>query len=875
MTWRFWHRRNRDAELDEEIAHDLLLETEEGVRSGMSRGEAERASRQDFGNVLLTTEATRQIWAWRTLEILAQDLRYAARTFRHSPGFAATSVLALALGIGANTAIFTVFDQIAFRPLPVKDGDRIVGIYETFHGRFDRNMHGNIHMLSYPEFLNYQAHNRVFTEFAAYAEIRHLSLAGTQPEPISGLLVTPGYFRVLGADTGLGRTFLSEECSTPHAVAILSNAYWQRRFGSDPGIIGKTIRLNQTLFTIVGVTAPGFIGTTATPPDVLLPVSMQPEVMADLPPGEPQNFLAAENLSWLSAVGKLKRGITARQAQSDVGFLASQMDQSYSGRTTAVSVLPSTFLSNPDARTAVLVGGSLVMVAVGLVLFVACANVANLLLARATVRQREIAVRLSIGATRGRLMRQLLTESTALALLGGGLGLLFSQKSLLVGRAWIGLPGVDLTPDFNVLSYTFLVSIAASLMFGLIPALQATTPNLSGALKEEGSFAGQRVHKSKLRNRLISVQVAICCVLLVGAGLLVRGLVNLNRVDPGFLVKNVLLTSLDLRVQNYDDTKAAAFYRELLGRIDVEPGAHSALAAVPPLRGVRVTSVQLEDQAGLHETYSNLVSSSYFNVLGINLLRGRAFTEAEAAREDAVAIVSDAMAKAYWKGQNPVGKRFLYGGQGRMHAVQVVGVASDVRSIHISAPDGPLFYLPARPDTALTVVTRFETASSSGGTIEHIVHQLDPAVLVSVRTMQDNLDRETSAVRLGAGLALLLGGLALVLATVGIYGVTAYVVSQRTHEIGIRTALGAERASILRWILAEAMHPVSAGILIGLPLAAAASMASSKLLLGVRPLDPIAFLAVAVFIGLVAAVASYLPARRALRVDPITALRYE
>jgi hypothetical protein len=318
------------------------------------------------------------------------------------------------------------------------------------------------------------------------------------------------------------------------------------------------------------------------------------------------------------------------------------------------------------------------------------------------------------------------------------------------------------------------------------------------------------------------------------------GLINLNTVDPGFQVENVFLTSLDLQLQKYDGARAASFYRELLARIDSEPGVQSALAAVPPLRNVRITGVELEIQPAMAapiETNSNVVSSSYFDMLGIRLLQGRAFSGAEAARGDPVAVISDAMARAYWKGQNALGKRFRYGAKGRMQTAEVVGIATDVRSTHISSPDGPVFYLPARPGADRG--SRSASARPLAGTIQQIVHQLDPTVLASVRTIEDNLEHETEPTRLGAGLALLLGGLALTLASVGIYGATAYVVSQRTHEIGVRMALGAGTPNILLWILSETVRPVSVGIAIGLPLAAAASMASSRLLLGVHPLDPV------------------------------------
>ena len=875
MWWRIWNRKRRDDDLDAEIAHDLLLETEERIQEGMPRREAESASRKDFGNVLLVKETTREIWAWRTLEILAQDLVYAVRALRRSPGFAVASILALALGVGVNSAIFTIFDEIAFRPLPIPGGDRVVGIYETFHGQFNRNMHGNSHMLSYSEFQNYQAHNRVFTEMAAYAQVRRLTLAGAQPERVSGVLVTENYFRILGGRMAMGRAFAGEELASPRAVVVLSNSYWQRRFARDPEIVGKTIQLNQILFTVIGVTAPGFVGTTTTPPQLWMPLTMQPQVMADLAPPEPQNFLTAENLSWLGAVGKLKPGTTARQAKAGLQFLASQMDANFPGRVTEVGVLPSTLLENPDARTALMIGGGLVMAAVSLVLFVACANVANLLLVRATVRQREIAVRLSIGATRGRLIRQLLTESTLLAVSGAAFGLLLAQRALAASRTLLDIPNVDLSVNLHVLSYTLVLAVAASLMFGLLPALQATRPNLSGALKEESWVAGRHVRKSRLRGRLIALQVAICCVLLVCAALLIRGLLNLNSLDPGFHVKNVYLTSFDLRMQNYDDVRSAAFYGEFLARLDSQPGVQSAAAALAPLGGVRMVQVALEGQAraaGLREVNTNIVSANYFAVMGIRLLQGRTFREDEEYDRHPVAVVSEAMAKAYWPGQSALGKRFFYG----LRAAEVIGVAQDVRSTHISSPDGPFFYLMARPENhQFTVLTRSAAGIPLTATIQQIVHQLDPAVLVSVRTMEDNLEHETSPVRLASELALLLGALSLSLAAVGIYGVTAYSVSQRTHEIGVRMALGAERAGILRWMLSEAMRPVCIGIAIGLPLAAAGSITSARLLLGVHPLDPAAFLAVTLFLVLVSLVASYLPARRATRVDPMTALRYE
>jgi putative ABC transport system permease protein len=871
-------RKRADREFSAEIAAHLALMQEEYERRGMTPEQARRESLVTMGGVEQAREMHREARAFSLLDQLGQDVRYALRQLFHSPGFATTAVLVLALGIGINTAIFTVFDEVAFRPLPVKDGDRIVGIFESFHGQYTRQVFGSIHFLSFPEFQQYATQNRVFSGTAAYADARGLTMEGSHPEPVSGMLVTQDYFSVLGASPALGRVFLPEETSSPHAVAVLSNSFWRQHFGGDAGVVGKTIQLNKNVYTVVGVTGPGFSGAEVKPPDVWLPISMQPLIMTDLSLGLPQDFLLADNMGWLSAVGKLNPGVSSRKAEADLQLMAARMDAAHSGRVTQVSVIPSTFLSNPEARTAVLIGGSLVMVAVGLVLIVACANIANLLLARAAARQKEIAVRLAIGATRGRLIRQLLTESSLLALVGGGLGLLLAWKSLDVARAFLQLTGIDISPDARVLGFTGLLCVAASLMFGLIPAIQSTNPDLSGAMKEEGSILGRRVRAGGTRNRLIAGQVAICSIFLIVAALLVRGLTTLSTMDPGFHVNKVFVTTLDLRLQNYDDAHSTLFFRNLMERIDAVPGARSALASCTPWQGVCGDSVTPEGRSASDPPLManfNSVSSNYFDVLGIRVIQGRAFTDEEVQRGDAVALVSAAMQQAYWHGQSAIGKRFTYHLPGKSRMVEIVGIAADVRSAHISSVDGPFFYIPLPSSVSPSVVTRFSEGEPAPGTIQRIAQHLDPNVLASVTTMNDKLARQNGPVRIGALLALALGGLVLALASVGIYGVMAYVVSQRTREIAIRMTLGAENARVIRWMLRETTRPVLIGMAIGIPLAAGAAIASSKLLLGVKPLDPIAFLAGSIFPVCVALIASYLPARSAMRVDPMVALRHE
>jgi len=591
---------------------------------------------------------------------------------------------------------------------------------------------------------------------------------------------------------------------------------------------------------VVGVAAPDFVGTEPRIPDLWMPLAMQSEIMPD---SQPRDFRSAADLSWLNTMGRLKPGVTAARAHADLAVWAAQLDATYPGRITEVNITPGTFLSDPEARTIVLIAGSLVMATVSLVLLVACANVANLPLARAAVRQKEIAVRLSMGATRGRLIRQFPTESSFLALLGGGLGLLLAGWALKAGYAIVAsrttMPRVDLSLDDNVLWYTLLLSVAASLLFGLAPALHATSPDLASALKDESALLGSRVSKARLRNAPIAAQMAACMVLLLGAGLLVRGLANVGALNAGLQLGNTYVIS--------PDTRAASFYRQLVGQIGARPGGRSALTVNPPFGGVMMTNVTREgasEDGQWGESNFNAVSADYFGVMGIGMTRGRAFTVAEAVRGDAVAVISEAMARTYWNGRDALGQRFTYGTREAPQAtIQVIGVARDVRSVHIWETDGPRFYLAANPNQPnLSVIAK----SAAEGLMSHrelreVARGIDPAVLVSVHTLAESVEHEAGPVRVLASLAALLGGLALALATVGIDGVMSYSVSQRTREIGIRMTLGAERRNVLRLMLADSMRPVFLGMAAGMAVAAATSRILSRLLLGVSPLDPIAF----------------------------------
>jgi putative ABC transport system permease protein len=873
--WSF--RKKKQSDLDDEIAHDLALDAAQRVREGASPEQASRESRRDFGNVTLAKEDTRAAWGFLWVEVLLQDLRYAARTLRRSPGFAATAIATLALGIGVNTAIFTIFDQIAFRPLPIPDGDRLVGINESFHGRFSRSMYGNIHMLSYPELQYYAAHNHVFTSIAAYTSVRGLSLAATPPESLSGLLVTGDYFRVLGGRPALGRILSLEECATPHAVVVLSHPFWQRRFGGDPAILGTTIRLNQALFTVVGVMSPEFRGGDSKVPDLWLPISMQPEAM----PGIAAPLAPQENQSWLTAIAKLKPGITVRQAQADLAVLASQLDKNFPGRIMEVSVTPGGLFGNPEARAAIMIAGTVILLIVGLVLLVACANIANLLLARAAARQREIAVRLSMGASRARLIRQLLTESAVIAVAGGGLGLLLARWSLKIGYTLLAsrmpLLPMDLTLDRNVLLYTLLISAASSVMFGLLPALQATSPDLCVALKDEGALLGCRVSKMRMRGALIAGEMAVCMVLLLGAGLMVHTVLQVQALSDDLHLNSYMVVDLNLRLARYDSARAAVFHQRLKEQLDSLPGVTSALTLAAPYTDVAITEAQVEGQ-NLRLNFA-VVSPTYFDVMGIHTTRGRTFTAAEVEHADAVVVISEALARHFWPGQDPIGRQFAYRAQGSgVPPAQVIGVVKDARSIHVWEDDGPMFYKPMSPKDIvyISLISRLPAPGSlPTSTIREMVRSIDPAVMTNTKTLADNVEREVAPVRVGAALAAILGALALLLALAGIYCVVTYSVSRRTREIGIRMTLGAERSSVIRLMLTDNMRPVLIGMAVGLVIGIAAASLLSKVLLGVRPLDPVALLVVAAFLSSVALLASYIPARRATRVDPAVALRYE
>ena len=809
------------------------------------------------------------------MRVLWQDLRFAARLLRKHPGFTALAIVSLALGIGVNTAIFSLVRAVLLPPLPVPDAGRLVSIYH----RYTRGQE-YLSSTSYPDYEYYRDHGQILAGLMAYGRIPMSVRIAEQAEQISGELVTANYFSVLGLRAAMGRTFLAADRN----VTVIGDRLWRSRFGGDRSVVGRTIGIGRHAFTIVGIAPPGFRGVVldwGDPPELWVPMT----AFRDAVPILPEDLLQFRGADWLLATGRLKSGVSLAQAQAAIRGMAGQLAQAYPEihRDWTAELLP---LSRarfwPEERKAIATFLELLMAVTGVVLLIACFNVANLLLTRGVKRQREIAVRLALGAGRGRLVRQLTTESVLLSLAGGAAGIAVACWTSALIRLYprpFKIPlAFDTRVDAPALGFALLLSLATGVLFGLLPARRAARPDLVLTLKSEAPHASLRGFA--LRNALVVAQVALSLVLLIGAGLFVRTLRNAQASDPAFRTGSAVLVKLDLAVAGYSDARGKPFYTQVLERARVLPGVESpALVWIPPLGGMRGgTDVLPPGAARPLQVNWNIVSPGYFRTLGLPIESGRDFDDRDTASAPPVAVVNQVMARRFWPGQDPIGK-LLRRANGGSPPLEVVGVVQDGRMLNFREDVRPCFY---RPVTQSYLPEMTLIARTPGGPalalaeIRRELRALDKDLPASdAETMDAHLRRALSQERLTASLLSGLGVLALALAVIGIYGAMSFAVAQRTREIGIRMALGAQAPAVLAMILRHAAVLLGAGLVIGWAAAAIVTRYAASLLYRVSPTDPWTFGAVSSVLAAAAMLACYLPARRATRVDPTVALRYE
>ena len=813
-----------------------------------------------------------------------QDLRYGIRMLFKSPGFTTVAVLSLTLGIGANTTIFTLAKAIFLHSIPVKDPSSVVILYSTAldkSGRLQEYL-----PTPYPNAQDYRADIKSFASSAiAMGNGFALTVSGKKSQ-VPGQLVDANFFDVLGVQPFLGRFFSPDEDTAPRPDVILSYTLWNTQFGADRNVIGKTIQLDQMQYSVIGVAPRDFRGVgNLGSPDVWIPISMGDQVLT----GIAKSFLHQRGFRGANMVARLKPGVSLAQASAEVHALGLQLEKQYPndnhGRNEELVPINETTVP-PQLHNVFSLAGALLMGIVGLVLLIACANVANLLLSRATQRQREIAVRLALGASRSRLIRQLLTESLLIALLAGALGIFcaYWAKSLLVSLLPPFLTrNLDFTLDARVFIYTMLLAVVATLLFGLMPALQASRGDTVVALKDRTGAPTGSGRWYGLRGVLVMVQVALSLVALVGAGLFIHSLRNAEAINPGFEVQHEMVAFLNLGAANYAQPQAEALYRDVVQRLDAMPGIASAsLSDTPPLGGglARTTFTDGVDSSDPRNGRLTPVVASapgYFSAAGITLQQGRDFTDADDANSNMVAVVNRTAAEGFWPGKNPIGQHLHF--LGETWNVTVVGEVNTVKYATLGEAPQAVIYMPLKqhysPAVMLFVRAKGDPAAAIP-TVRSVMKSLAPSVpLVGVQTVDQVLVQSLTAPRIGAELLGTFGLLALILAAIGTYGVMSYSVSQRSNEIGIRMALGAQPSNVLRLILSNGMAMVIAGICAGLAFSLLLAKSMNSLLYGIGMFDAASFLTTAALLIIVALGACYIPARRAMKVDPIIALRYE
>jgi len=878
-----WRRDRKQQELEQELQTHLKMAASDLLERGESAARAQQAVRREFGNVDLLQQVTRDQWGWRWLEELLQDLRYGARMLRKNPGFTLVAVLTLALGIGANTAIFSVVNGVLLNPLPYPHAEQLVTLHES-------KPNFEFGSISYPNFRDWQRDNRSFSSMAIARRI-NFSLTGVgEAEQVRARYISSDFFSTVGVNPVLGRDFAPGEDEIGAApIALISAGFWKRKFGSSPDVLGKSLTLDGRNYTIVGVVPANF--------DLFLKSFQLAEIY--VPIGQWNNPMLPKRGAGLGVHGiaRLKPGVSIEQARADMGEVSRNLAAAFpdDNKGVAASLIPLRQDMLGDVQPILLV----LLAAVAFVLLIACVNVANLLLARSTGRAREFAIRTALGAGQGRILRQLLTESILLALAGGALGLVLAQwgtqsalKHLpadLPRAAGIGL-------DARVLIFTAVVSLLAGILFGLAPALKTRTPKLQNTLKEGGRGANTTRHRAQ--SVFVVVEMAMALVLLIGAGLMIRTMTHLWNVDPGFRPQNVMTFGISLppSMMNASPDAIRAALRELDARLAATPGVAAMAQTWEALPfGYDDERVFWFDgqpkpasQNDMNWTIDYVVGPGYLQTMGIPLQRGRFFTAQDNEHAPLVIAIDDVFARKYFGSQNPLGKGIVFNDTGKR--AEIVGVVGHVHQWGLDSDDTqPLraqVYIPCMqmPDAYMAMVPSgigvvVRAANNTAGLLDSIRstsrQMSSQQVLFGALTMDQIISDSLAARRFSMILLGIFAALALLLSSVGIYGVISYLVGQRTQEIGIRVALGARRWDVLRLVLTHSVKMAVLGVLIGVAASLALTRLMDKMLYGVSATDPFTFLAVAIVLTFVALAASYLPARRAMRVDPIVALRYE
>jgi macrolide transport system ATP-binding/permease protein len=916
------HRSRTERDMDAELRFHIDAYAQDLIRGGASQEEAQRRALVEFGGVERAKEECRDATGTNFLDSLAQDLRFGLRMLRKNPGFTAAAVFTLALGIAANTTIFTAFDALVLRPRAVKDPDHLAFVFRTTpeeaHARF-----------SYPDYLYYRDHSKSFSDLALFAfgmavTSSDLSATGTDSQrgvagaiglqlpqlvqgsaqPIMCFFVSGNYFPMLGTLPLHGRVIEPED-DHPGAssVVLLSGNFWQRQFHSDPNVVGSVIHLNGVAVTVIGVTPVDYIATAPDVPNLWAPVTAR-VALGSLSPGD----LESRHVVVGEPQGRLKPGVSFADAQAEVGVLTAQLralnleDKHDQG---AIVIPGKNDLALLEPMEWALVVAS--MAAVALLLLIACANVASLMLARAAARRKEIAVRLALGAGRRRLLRQLLTESVMVGILAGAVGLALANwmLHLLIVQVASTLPSfwgtiaLRISPDIRIFVYTALISCAAGVAFGLVPAFQASKVDVNSAIKDEGSTLAFRISRSRLRGLLVAAQIAACLILLINSALLLRGSQRALRVDPGYETRGVAYLEMYDPVQlHYSQERLLQLNRDLVRGVEGIPSVRSvAQASRGPIgnaRWVAVAPVNAVPRADANESSDagySYISPNYFETLGIPILRGRIFTRGEAEGQAPVVIVSEATARRFWPNEDALGKRLKIGSEKQhmsfpgqsepfLASSEVIGIAADVRSMDLTKIDESYVYLPLSPSRQWTGTLVARTEVDPTLLLPEIgrqVRKADPSLPMIAARLDTMVSMDPHFVisRVGGVLASIVGAMGLLLACIGVYGMVSYVVAQRTREIGIRMALGAQSGQVLRLVMVEGFRPILAGVVIGILASAAISRLLAATLFGLNPVDAVSFSGVPLFLCVIALLATYFPARRAVRVDPMIALRYE